>query len=90
MDRIDDCHDAVGTRRLERVQLVNLGNMGSTGFINSTHIIRGFHFIPAFHYGCQIETGRPSIVRGPGGDWVYYYINRFVTWNFYQTHTKND
>jgi hypothetical protein len=49
------------------------------GFIDPNDIIRAVHLIPAFNHGQTLQfLRRPSRYRSKEGDWMYYYVNRYV------------
>ncbi|KAJ3558432.1 hypothetical protein NM688_g934 [Phlebia brevispora] len=64
-----------GTRRLERVQYAT---EEAYSFLDPATVIRGCHLIPAFHYGRDVDLTARSVAHTPGGDWKYYYVDRFV------------
>ncbi|KAI0668987.1 hypothetical protein C8Q78DRAFT_933009, partial [Trametes maxima] len=68
------------TRRLERIRFVPWTDSGDAfGFIDPSHIIRACHLIPAFAHRRTAEyLPLRTQYQEDGGDWKYYYVNRFV------------
>ncbi|KAI4293738.1 hypothetical protein K525DRAFT_214235 [Schizophyllum commune Loenen D] len=66
--------------RLERVGYVAEDHpSGAFGFLDPAQVIRACHLIPAFHFGHTFSLLGPSAFRDSrDGDWVNYYVNRFV------------
>lgn len=66
-------------RRLERLKIMALDSPHATGFVDPAAVIRGCHIVPAFYYGrATLSIQHSLIAHHTGGDWSYYYMNRYV------------
>ncbi|KAG8951240.1 hypothetical protein FRC03_012586 [Tulasnella sp. 419] len=67
-------------KRLDRIGF-DIDEFYAYGFLNPSQVIRCAHLIPAFHQGRVHVDGKlqnDSLGSDDGGDWEYYYVNRFV------------
>ena len=62
------------TRTLERVRFAS---ESPVGFVDPQTVIRGCHLIPAFAHGRVVNNWTDSVACFPGGDWSYFYVNRY-------------
>ncbi|KZS91947.1 hypothetical protein SISNIDRAFT_413425, partial [Sistotremastrum niveocremeum HHB9708] len=65
-------------QRLDRVSYVDANDDQAFGFLDPVHIIRGAHLIPAFALGRTHSLLGHSRFKDPDGDWLSFYVNRFV------------
>jgi hypothetical protein len=60
------------------------GKFVSTGIIDPEDVIRAAHLIPSFKDGRDdIEIWEPSVIEDSEGDWMHYYVNKYVSFNPY-------
>jgi hypothetical protein len=64
--------------RLDRIGFLN-DRDEQFGFLNPSDVIRACHLIPAFSHGRTEQFLGTSKYRHKGGDWMYYYVNRYVS-----------
>lgn len=64
---------------LDCIGFVPHSSAGAFSFISPKDTIRASHINPAFHYGRDTEGSpvRTTFVEEKGGDWAYYYVNRW-------------
>lgn len=74
----DEVETGSHLRCLPRVCYVPEDEPHAFGIVNPDHIVRGCHLIPAFHHGRVEEVLLPSVGRDTGGDWKFFYVNRYV------------
>ncbi|KAH7919092.1 hypothetical protein BV22DRAFT_1185026, partial [Leucogyrophana mollusca] len=69
--------------RLDRIGFIPAGNTAefgpAFGFVDPQHILRACHIIPAYSQGRTTKLlGRSGARDLPDGDWLNYYVMRFV------------
>ncbi|KAJ8457369.1 hypothetical protein ONZ51_g11576 [Trametes cubensis] len=75
------------TRRLERISFVPWTSGDAFGFVDPMHVIRACHLVPAFRHGRTAQYLPPNtLYQVPGGDWMYFYVNRFVDRDMFVRH----
>ncbi|KZT33115.1 hypothetical protein SISSUDRAFT_993397 [Sistotremastrum suecicum HHB10207 ss-3] len=65
-------------QRPDRVSYVDQSDPDAFGFLDPARVIRGAHLIPAFALGRTHELLRNSKHKHEKGDWLSFYVNRFV------------
>ncbi|KAI0027632.1 hypothetical protein K488DRAFT_60856 [Vararia minispora EC-137] len=66
-------------KRLDRIGYIPGDASEAFGFLDPSRVIRACHLIPVFTEGTTEKLFPPSKYRDfPGGDWVNYYVSRFV------------